>query len=185
MDIVLAIVLGALFGFVLQRIGAADPDKIIGMLRLSDLQLMKTILTAIGLASSLLFVGLALGWVVSSHLSVKNLYTGVLMGGALLGVGWALAGFCPGTAVVAAGAGRKDALFFIAGGLCGAGLFMVNYQSLVQTVLFETLLGGAVTLADTGKYQSLLNGVEGLWPALLVSVVFIVVARALPGAFRG
>lgn len=184
MEILWAVVLGTLFGFVLQRIGAADPDKIIGMLRLTDLHLMKTILLAIGLGSLLLFVALAAGWVDSSHLSVKSLTVGVPVGGALLGIGWAVAGFCPGTALVGVGAGRKDALVFSLGGLLGAWLFTLQYEALSATVLFDKLFGGAVTLASIPRYDSLVSAIDGLWVGLALAALLIAIAIGLPAYFR-
>ncbi|MCB1510962.1 MAG: hypothetical protein KDJ36_08655, partial [Hyphomicrobiaceae bacterium] len=61
--VILALVIGAAFGFVLDRIGATNPGRIIGMLNLSRLHLMKTILAGIGIASILMFGGLMLGLV--------------------------------------------------------------------------------------------------------------------------
>ncbi|WP_051011843.1 DUF6691 family protein [Alcanivorax hongdengensis] len=183
MELILAIVLGTAFGFVLQRIGAADPDKIIGMLRLTDLHLMKTILCAVGVSSGLLFLGMAAGLIDSSHLSVKESYTGVVVGGLVLGVGWAVSGFCPGTGVVAAGTGRRDALVFIVGGLIGAGIFTVSYVALKETAIFDSLLGGKSTLADTGAYPSLLTG-NGTLVAVLVAVFLIGLSIALPLRLR-
>src|SRR5665811_2618197 len=81
MEITLAILIGAAFGFVLDRIGATNPNYIIRMLNLSDLHLMKTIFAAIGVASILLFAGLLLGLVDPGHLSVKAAYLGVFIGG--------------------------------------------------------------------------------------------------------
>lgn len=183
MEIVLAIVLGLLFGFILQRIGAADPDKIIGMLRLTDLQLMKTILTAIGLSTALLFIGLAVGVISASHLSVKAMYGGVVIGGAILGFGWALSGFCPGTGLVAAGAGRRDAWFFILGGLMGAGIFTYFYDVIADLALMQDLFGGKTTLASAGV-NTLLPFVSGWLVAVVVGAVIIAIAFLLPVSLR-
>ena len=59
-SILLAILIGGAFGFVLDRVGATNPDYIIGMLRLSKLHLMKTILLAIGVAGAVVFATWAL-----------------------------------------------------------------------------------------------------------------------------
>ncbi len=181
LELTLAVIVGALFGFVLQKAGAVDPHNIIGMLKLRNFHLMKAILFGIGLSNLLLFVGLQLGFVDANHLSVKSAYVGVAVGGGILGLGWAMAGFCPGTAVVAAGAGRKDALSFIAGGLLGAFAFTFLYDSIKDSVLFNPL-GGEVTLALTGseKYGALLTNVSPLLVAGGVGVTFIVIAFLLP-----
>ncbi|MEZ5740961.1 MAG: hypothetical protein R3E68_16940 [Burkholderiaceae bacterium] len=95
--ILLALLIGGAFGFVLDRVGATNPNAIIGMLRLGRLHLMKTILLGIGVSSIVMFGGLIAGLIDPSHLSVKAAYPGVVIGGALLGVGFAVAGYCPGT----------------------------------------------------------------------------------------
>ena len=183
MEIILAILLGTLFGFVLHRVGASNPENIINMLRLKDLHLMKAILLAIGVASSILFVGLAAGFINPSHISIKASYWGVLVGGIILGAGWAVAGYCPGTGVVALGDGRKDAIPFIAGGLVGAFIYMIIYGSLKGTFLLEKIAGGKTTLAMTPtKYEALITSIPGIVVALGISLLFIVIAFALPSA---
>ena len=91
-SIVLALVIGAAFGAVLDRIGATNPNWIGGMLTLRRLHLMKTILLAIGVGSILMFGGQILGLVDVGHMSVKAAYIGVFIGGLMLGVGWAASG---------------------------------------------------------------------------------------------
>lgn len=181
MTIFLAIILGLLFGFVLQKSGAANPQVIIDMLRLKDFHLMKTIAFAIGISSLALYVLLAIGLIDVTHLGVKSSYIGVIAGGVIFGLGWALSGFCPGTGVVALGTGRKDALFFILGGLVGAFIFTLIYASLKSTFLFDGL-GGKATLVSTGndKFVALLPSVPAVVIAGGLAIVFMAFAWQLP-----
>ena len=182
MEIILAIIIGALFGFALHRVGAADPQVIINMLRLTDYHLIKVILFAIAISSALLFIGMSIGIVSPEHLDVKSSYWGVLAGGLIFGIGWTLAGYCPGTGVAALGDGRKDAVFFVLGGLFGAYLYMITYSKLKGTMLLEEILGGKVTLALTPNesFSAIITGIPGLLVALIVAFVFGLIAWRLP-----
>ncbi|MDP0561892.1 MAG: YeeE/YedE thiosulfate transporter family protein [Candidatus Endonucleobacter sp. (ex Gigantidas childressi)] len=181
MNILLAIILGLLFGFVLQKAGAANPQKTINMLRLKDLHLMKAILLGIGVSSLMLFLLLSTGIIDSSHLSIKSSYVGVTVGGGILGIGWAVAGFCPGTGIVAVGAKRKDALSFIAGCLIGAFAYMLLYEYLLSMFLFDKL-GGKATLAITGNdnFLAFFPNFPGIIVAGIIAVILIVIAWKLP-----
>ncbi|MCV6623440.1 MAG: YeeE/YedE thiosulfate transporter family protein [Cellvibrionaceae bacterium] len=180
MTILLAIVLGALFGFVLQRVGATDSKVIWGMLTLKDLRLAKTILFAIGVSSFALFAGMQLGLIDAGHMSVKSAYYGVLIGGLLLGLGWAVAGYCPGTGVAALGEGKRDAVVYVLGGLFGALIYTLVYEKIADTWLFEKIAGGKVTLAGSEKYASLITDISPILIAGIFAAVFVVLAALLP-----
>ncbi|WP_027258490.1 DUF6691 family protein [Leisingera aquimarina] len=179
--ILLAIVTGAAFGAVLDRVGASNPDYIGKMLNLTNLNLAKAILLAIGTGSVLMFGGQMAGLVDVGHMSVKTAYAGVFIGGLMLGAGWALAGYCPGTGVVAAASGRKDALFFIAGGLLGAAAYMVTYPAWKASGLLDNIAGGKVTLGIVpgAKYEGLM-ALPGDLLGIILGLGFIALAFALP-----
>lgn len=179
--ILLALVIGGAFGFVLDRVGASNPALIGRMLNLTNLNLMKAILLAIGTGSVLMFGGQMIGLVDVGHMSVKSAELGVFLGGLLLGAGWALAGYCPGTGVVAAASGRKDALFFIAGGLLGAVAYMVSYPTWKAWGVLDPIAGGKVTLGTVpgAKYDGLL-AVPGDVLGIVLGLAFVAVAFALP-----
>lgn len=184
--ILLAIVIGVAFGAVLDRVGASNPSYINAMLNLTNLNLAKSILLAIGVGSVLMFGGQMLGLVDVGHMSVKTAYAGVFLGGLLLGAGWALSGFCPGTGVVAAATGRKDALFFIAGGLLGAAAYMVTYPSWKASGMLDKIAGGKVTLGTISgaKYEGM-TAISGDILGLVLGLGFIAIAFALPERFVG
>lgn len=181
MEIILAIIIGAAFGAVLDRIGAANPNWIVGMLTLRRLHLMKTILLAIGTGSILMFGGQMLGFVDVGHMSVKSAYVGVFIGGLLLGAGWAASGYCPGTGVCAAASGRRDALFFIVGGLLGAAAYMATYPAWKATGLLDEIAGGKVTLGTVpgSTYEGVLS-LSGDILGIALGAVFVLVAFVLP-----
>ncbi|UWQ31419.1 YeeE/YedE family protein [Leisingera sp. M527] len=179
--ILLAIVTGAAFGAVLDRIGASNPGFIGKMLNLTNLDLAKSILLAIGTGSVLMFGGQMAGLVDVGHMSVKAAYAGVFIGGLMLGAGWALSGYCPGTGVVAAASGRKDALFFIAGGLLGAAAYMATYPSWKASGMLDNFAGGKVTLGAVpgAKYEGLM-ALPGDLLGIILGLGFIALAFALP-----
>jgi len=184
MNILLAIIVGLAFGFALHRAGAGNPQYIINMLRLKDLHLAKVILFAIGTSSLLLFLLLFAGLIDQSHISIKSAYTGVILGGLIFGIGFAVGGYCPGTCLVGFGGGRKDALFFILGGLIGAGIFTLIYGWLKSTfpAIFNTIAGGKTTLADTGveNFQGLFDNIPSLLIAGGIAIIFMLGAWKLP-----
>ena len=117
---------GVLFGFILSRVGATSYDAIAGMFLLQDLHLVGVIGVAIA-TSALGFVLLRRAGGRARNgaplaLQKKPGQRGLVVGGLLFGVGWALAGTCPGTSLAQIGEGRLAGLFTFAGILLGAWL---------------------------------------------------------------
>lgn len=122
------LLLGAGFGFILERGGLGNGCKLTGQLRLEDWTVFNVMFTAIIVASAGLWVFNAAGLMATADVYVPQALLGAaLAGGAFVGLGMSVGGYCPGTSVVAACSGRVDgALFFvglIAGTLSFAGLF--------------------------------------------------------------
>lgn len=111
---------GAGFGFLLSRARATDFDAITDMFLLRDLHLMGVIGVAIATAA----VGIALlrARGRQGELAPKPYHRLVFAGGLIFGVGWALSGTCPGTALAQVGEGRVYALVTVLGILAGTWL---------------------------------------------------------------
>jgi len=166
MDRLSALVVGVVMGALLQRVRASDPGVIARNLRLEDLSIIKFMATAIAVGA--VIVSLA-GLVLPLHLDIKPAYlVGVLGGGLVFGVGFALGGFCPGTCVVGLAEGRRDAPWALVGGIAGALVFTLLYE-LVVAPLLPLLNVGKVTLADLVHLPAPL--VAGAMAVVILAVV--------------
>lgn len=118
------VLLGFGFGFVLERAGFGSGCKLTAQFRLTDWSVFKVMFTAIVFAAVGLYV-LELGGVVDA----QNIYVptpylwAIAAGGAAIGAGFAVGGYCPGTAVVGITTGRIDAIVFFVGLLIGTFVF--------------------------------------------------------------
>lgn len=118
--------IGIVFGFLLQKGQVAKHRVIMRQLTLERWTVAKIMATAIVVGGLGIYAMLPTG-AVSLHVK-PLLLGGVLLGGVSFGLGLALLGYCPGTAVAACGEGRRDAMVGVLGGLTGAGVFVLFHE---------------------------------------------------------
>jgi uncharacterized protein len=130
-DLFTALVIGTAFGFVLERAGLGDANRLAGQFYLRDFTVFKVMMTAIVTAMLGLFW---LGWLEVVPLATLHVPETFLlpqaMGGLVFGAGFVLSGLCPGTSCVAAASGRIDGLAVVVGlfaGVVAAGLAFPLY----------------------------------------------------------
>ena len=167
MTLAIGLFTGVLFGLLLQRALVLRYDKQLGALLLKDMTIVKFMLSAIVVAAIGIHLCLDLGLV---SLSVKGTEVGAqLIGGGLFGIGWAMLGYCPGTAWGALGEGRYDALWGILGGWFGTAIYAELYPSLKTSVL---------TWGAYGKITwSSMLGINHWIPVLVLTVLSILLFR--------
>jgi len=142
------VVLGTAFGFILSRSGAADYDYIQGMFLFSERQLYGIIGVAVALAAPGVWLIRRRGRTLFGRpiaIEMKALHRGNVLGGALFGVGWSIAGMCPGPILVNIGEGKLYALAALAGALVGTGALGALYPRL------QPLLGLPPLRVGTGE----------------------------------
>ncbi len=136
LQLALGFATGMIFGFLLQKGGIANYDVIIGQLLLSDFTVLKVMMSAV-ITGMIGVHALKKAGMVQLHPKPGSLGITVI-GGLLFGVGFAVLGYCPGTAVAAAAQGGLDAL---AGGVVGigigAGIFAALYPRLEKSILAQ------------------------------------------------
>ncbi len=119
--ILLGLLTGFLFGFLLQKGRVSDRRVIVGQFLLKDFTVMKVMLTAVVVGGVGVYLMKAAGL---TKLFVKPAQLGAIGGGGLIvGVGMVVRGSWPGTAVAAAGEGKRDAWWGLLGMIAAAAVY--------------------------------------------------------------
>jgi hypothetical protein len=162
---------GILFGYVLEGAGFGSPRKLTAQFALRDWAVFKVMFTAVIVAAIGLWLAEAGGVMGTSAVFVPTLFFwAIALGGVLIGAGFALGGYCPGTSTVGLFSGRADAAVFILGMILGTALFAVFFEP----------LEGIYRAAEGPKGQALMD-LTGLptWAILAALVIMAIGGFAL------
>jgi len=159
------LLIGFAFGFILESSGFGDARLLAAQFYFKDLRVLKVMFTAILVAMLLVFWSSALGLLDYDDVWVNPTYLwpGIL-GGIIMGVGFILGGYCPGTSLVSMATLKLDGIFFFTGLV--AGVFAFGETVDLFNGFWNSGFMGRFTLSE------LLNLEIGI-------VVFLVVVTAL------
>ena len=166
--IVVGIAMGIVFGFALEKSRVFEPGVIVGQMQLRNFIMLKVFLTAVATGAVVLAVLNGFGYVKLQPKAAA--YAADVVGGLLLGAGISLSGACPGTTLAQIGAGYRDALFTLVGGLLGAVTYSYAQPALANTFLGQS--GPKLIFSD-------LVGVPYWIAALVLAAVIVVILVGL------
>ena len=165
LDLLIAFLIGTGFGFALEQAGFSSSRKLVGMFYGYDTTVIKVFFTAaiVALVGSQLLG--YLGFLDLNRVFVNEYYViPAIAGGVIMGAGFIMGGFCPGTGLSAMSIGKIDAIVFFLGGLTGAFLFAETYP-LIRNI------------AD-GSYKGpvRINEILGLSPGVFTFLLIVAAA---------
>jgi rhodanese-related sulfurtransferase len=124
LNLVVALLIGVAFGFVLEQAGFSSSRKLTGLFYGTDFTVLRVFFTAGVTAMTGVLLLSKAGLLDASVIYIHPTYVqSALIGGLIMGVGFVVGGFCPGTSFCAMSVGRIDAMVFVGGGLAGVFAF--------------------------------------------------------------
>lgn len=143
--LLVALGLGFGFGWFLERAGFGSSCRLCAQFYLYDMTVLKVMFTAIVTAAVGLWVFSAAGLLDLSMVYLTPTSIGAqLAGGLLLGAGFIIGGYCPGTSVTAAATGSGDGVVFVGGFMAGLLVYALAFSGLENWANAESL--GELTL---------------------------------------
>jgi uncharacterized protein len=171
---VIALILGVFFGFSLNKAGLTKYHKIVNVFRLTDLAVLKFMMTALVVSMSGLYILRGLGLVTFPNVPATYV-VGNVVGGLIFGVGMALSGYCPGTCAAGSGEGKLDYLIpGLLGFLVGAAIYGLTYQQIFPAIS-QVANFGSIVIPDVWNLSPFLTVV---FFALMAVFLFYLIDRA-------
>jgi uncharacterized membrane protein YedE/YeeE len=167
-----AVALGTAFGFVLERSGFGRAQKLVAQFYLTDMTVFRVMFTAVVTAAvgTSLLATVGLLDLKAVTINYPTYLWPMLVGGLLVGAGFVVSGYCPGTSVVAAASGKLDGLLTVVGVVIG----MLAYAEVQPAV---------AVFHDSGKLGGVfLYRLLHLPPLALAALIAVVAVACFVGA---
>ncbi len=169
---VVSFIIGIGFGFALERAGFGNANKLAAQFYFYDMRVFKVMFTAIITAMIGIYLFNAFGWLDLDLIYINPTYIWPqIIGGLILGFGFIIGGYCPGTSLVASVTGRLDGILFIFGVIFGIIVFSAIFP-LLEPLFYAGHLGDTFTL----------DNLFGIRPGIIIFVIVIVAVVAFWGA---
>jgi len=162
-NFVIAILVGIAFGFILEASGFSSSRNIAGVFYGYNFVVLRVFFTAVIVAMVGLLYFAYFGWINLSQIFILPTYwPSMLLGGVIMGFGFLMGGFCPGTSFTAISIGKIDGLVFTIGLYIGIFIFSESFP------LFKNFYNsgnlGHVTLTDV-------TGISASWFAFAFTII--------------
>jgi hypothetical protein len=152
---VIALLLGMAFGFILEASGFSSSRNIVGVFYGYNFVVLRVFFTAVIVAMVGLIYFDYFGWLDLSKIFILPTYLApMITGGVIMGLGFILGGFCPGTSFTAIAIGKMDGLVFTIGLYLGIIIFSIGFP--LFSSFYESGNMGNVTLIDV-------TGISAQW----------------------
>ncbi len=146
-DFIIALLIGIAFGFILEASGFSSSRNITGVFYGYNFVVLRVFFTAVVVA----MVGLEyfdyMGWIDINMIYILPTYLSpMIVGSIIMGLGFVLGGFCPGTSYTAIAIGKLDAMVFTAGLFIGIFVFSETFP-LFEDFYYSTNMG-SITISE-------------------------------------
>jgi len=167
-DFVIALLIGLLFGFILEASGFSSSRNIAGVFYGYNFVVLRVFFTALVVAMVGLLYFDYFGWIDLDLVYVLPTYLpSMIFGGVLMGFGFVIGGFCPGTSFTAIAIGKLDGIVFILGFFIGIAIFMFGFP-----LYEEFYTAGSLGNITIGELLGISNKVVTMGVVLIALVAF-------------
>jgi rhodanese-related sulfurtransferase len=155
LNFIVALFIGIAFGFILEQAGFSTSKKLVGLFYGYDFTVLRVFFTA-GVTAMIGVIALDHWGLLDMSLVYVNptFLWSAIVGGLIMGLGFVVGGFCPGTSVCAAAIGKIDAMIFIGGSFLGVMIFAEGYP-LFEHLYMSDAWGNVKVFESLGMSQSL------------------------------